>query len=178
MGLGMLGGGAAYVIDWGASYAPVAPTWQAVITGLGGGLAAVLVARYGNSAFGSGIAGGTGAMLVGRVREIVALMGTAKPATKTEGAKGVFGGGGAGRVYRERDAAAVYREAGALVEKMGAVRGGGRAARSMPATSFKEAGRSRYIQGPVRWFGPRSWAYGPGSARGAGVVYRSAHNTY
>lgn len=73
-------------------------------------------------------------------------------------------GPGAGRVFRgARESAAVFRDAGAAARMSG---------RAMPAPSFKEAGRSHYVAGPVRFFGPRSWA-----AQGAGVVYRSAHNT-
>lgn len=166
MGLGLVGGGLSYVIDWGASYAPVGPALQATITGVTGIATSLIVCRYGNEALGAGIAGGTGAMLTGRIREIVAFA-MAKPATKGGEAKGAFGSG-ADAVFRE--SSAVYREAGSMHRVTGArVQGH---APSMPAPSFKESGASRYIRGPIRFFGPRSWAMNE-----AGKVYRSAHDT-
>jgi hypothetical protein len=66
-----------------------------------------------------------------------------------------------GAVYeRGREAGAVYREAGAATTMRAPVFG----------RSFKDSGASRYVPGPVRFFGPRSWAYD------AGARYVSAHN--
>lgn len=174
-GLGMVGGALAYGLDWGVSYAPVAPAWQAVIMGVSGGVISVGVAKFGNEAFAAGIAGGTGAMLAGRVREAITLASFGKQSTSGGEAKGVFGSG-ASRVY-DRGAQAVFQEAGAMTQRTGA-RSAGRAPSMSPHSgSFKEAGVSRYIPGPVRWFGPRSWAYGPQASGASRVRYVSAHSS-
>jgi len=178
-GLGMLGGGAAYLLDWGIASAPISETWRAVALGGSGAVIAIGVARFGNENFAAGIAGGVGLALVQRVRNVIALSGTEPKAAATPApaaASGMFGSG-AGRVYaRGRGASAVFHESGALVQRVGRP-SSGRAPSLSPTTgSFKDAGVSRYIPGPIRWFGPRSWAYGP-QASGAGRVrYVSAHS--
>lgn len=197
--LGALGGVIAYGIDWGTAYVPVAPMWQTVIFGAAGAVGSIGVSMLADDRVGSGIAGGTAFGLAGRIREQIALAGVAKKGANDAGAVYMREGGAVYRMnagrHAPRDAGAVYRrEAGALV--------GGAAATTMRApafgrsfkdagamyaqrtgaetmrqpgfgTSFKdEAGASRYIPGPVRWYGPHSWAYKYGDAG----RYRSAHS--
>lgn len=178
LGLGSLGGLVAYGVDWGASYAPVGPYAQCAISGVGNAVLSVGTSMLADDRAGAGIAGGGALAVAHRIRTTYALNKATKEAEKkTTGTE-------AGAVYRlnpahyaaARHAARMAAESGVVVES-GAV-GGMRmqtAARTLHAPrfgdSFKEAGASRYVAGPVRWFGPQSWAYD------AGVVVRSAHNS-
>ena len=198
-GIGLLGGGVAYGINWGLAYAPLDATWSTVAFGGGGVVTSVLLAKYADERVAAGLAGGVGALLFGRVREIMALR---KMAPANNGAVSSDGGatyvrryagiGGrpleTGAVYERRagphDAGAVMR-VGSLKEA-GAIVGHRATAATMsnlsmqPRDSFKvaESGASRYIPGGARWFGPRSWAYDAGRHNNSnnGRVYRSAHN--
>ena len=192
-GIGLLGGGVAYGINWGLAYAPLDATWSTVAFGGGGIVTSVLLAKYADDRVAAGLAGGVGALLFGRVREIMALRKMAPAgAVGTEGGatyvRRYAGIGGrpleTGAVY-ERRAGPMPRDAGAVMrvqslKEAGAIVGHRATAATMsnlsmqPRDSFKvaESGASRYIPGGARWFGPRSWAYDAGTHRN----YRSAHN--
>jgi hypothetical protein len=193
-GLGFLGGGVAYGIDWGVDYAPVSPAIRSVILGVGGAATSFGVAMLADDRAAAGIAGGTGALLIGRVRQQLALAGAGKEdkKKKEEGGKAALE---AGQVYwRPRygarpDAGVVVPQgqapgviAGAFPPEAGAILGQevdwAATMRGSPFARGKtykhaEAGASRYIPGPIRWYGPQSWAYRYDS----GVVYRSAHSS-
>lgn len=195
LGLGALGGGIAAGLDWGADYIPLSALWQSVILGGTGYTLSIGLAMLADTRLGAGLAGGTTALLVGRVRQQVALSGMAA----TNGA--ATNGGEAGAVARRRmrasEAGQVYapprlrgrsevgavvrsREAGAVLRR--------EAGQMRPVTTpetmamqrwpgartFKrtEAGASYYTRGPIRYYGPQSWAL----RRETGAVYVSAHN--
>jgi len=169
-GLGALGGGVAYGIDFGVSYAPVGPTAQSAIIGAAGAVTSIAVAKYADERAGAGIAGGTGFALIGRVREQLALAAAAKATgTGTPQEGGAVRRMGGQRVRMGVEGGAVYRDAGAI-QKSGAR---SMAGSPMAAKSYRESGHSRYINGPIRFFGPRSWVY---NTEGGSVVFRSAHN--
>ena len=171
-----LGGGLAYGLDWGVSHAKLSATWQTVLFG-GVGLVTTLgVARWGDERVAAGIGGGTVFSLIGRMREAIALSKATTPssagATKTAGAE-------AGAVYGQP-----YLDAGAVMHMHGNPQRTG--ARAMGpgmtfGTSFKESGAvyqnpSGYVPGPVRWYGPRSWAYNVAPEAGVVRRYVSAHS--
>lgn len=163
LGLGGLGGVVAGGLDWGADYLPW-PAWaQAATLGGAGAVTSILVARFADTRAGCGIAGGTSALLVNRVRQIVALRSVEQGRPQQAAAD-------AGAVYRSRGAAAVYRGAAQMKP------------RSTPATmkrgqlsgpSFvqQQADGMRSVTGTK--YGPTSWVY---QRPGAGTVYVSAHN--
>ena len=96
-----------------------------------------------------------------------------KPASADGGAVYQMGAGARGRndggavFQRFQEAGAVFtREAGAATMRAPVF--------GPPGGSFKrgiEAGASRFVSGPVRFFGPGSWARNDGGRR-----YVSAHN--
>lgn len=156
--LGGVGGLVAGGLDWGADYLPW-PAWaQAVTLGGAGTVSSIAVCKFADVRAGCGIAGGTTALVLNRVRQIIALARTA-PAT---------GGGNASAVYRQAGAVVPARQAGQMRPRT--------AAQTMrtPAlggANFKQAGGPTYPAQGTR-FGPNSWVYGQ---PGAGVVYVSAH---
>jgi hypothetical protein len=158
--LGSTGGAVAGGLDWGADYLPW-PAWaQALTLGLTGSATSILVCRFADVRAGCGIAGGNTAMVLNRVRQIIALARTAPATSQPSTASAVMNAPGAGRV--------VGGNAGQMVRRTGA--------RTMPAPamasrSLKQAGEPTY---PVRGtrFGPTSWVYG----RNAGAVFVSAHD--
>lgn len=177
LGLGALGGGMAYGIDWGVGHMKTSGVWQiAALTGFGI-LGTAGLSYLADERLAAGLAGGTVALGIGRTVNAIALRKAgpkeATPAAGQTPAQQQALVEEAGRVYRQ-----AY-EAGAL-ERM---RGANTMARSPYGKSFKdlddagavyrEAGASKYIPGPIRYFGPHSWAY----RTDAGVVvkYKSAH---
>lgn len=166
-GIGLLGGGLAYGVDWGASYLPVSPLWQSVAFGLAGFGLSVGLAMLADERLACGVAGGTGFGLFGRVREQIALASLGKGGD-TSGTTGELPAG-ASAVYSQaymrglHDAARVYREAGAVR---------GMPAAALQARGFHDTGASRYVEGPIRHYGPTSWVYRTDASR----VYVSSHN--
>lgn len=169
-GLGMLGGGVAYGLNYGVSQLPVEQIPQAAILLLGGGATSMALARYADERAAAGVAGGVAAMGIGRVRAILAAR-QAQEGAASSAEAGALYGRRAGPYQRQAGAVFRPREAGAILGKpnQGATR---MATRAMSAPSFKEAGASRFVQGGQRWFGPQSWA----ARAGAGRVFVSAHN--
>ena len=174
--LGLVTGAVAYGVNFGVEYIPVAPLWRTVIFGSAGTVGSLGLAKWGNERLGAGFGGGVGALLMGRVVTQIRMHQVAPAAApSTAGASGMHSmhGRGAGRVYT-RDAGAVYsRDAGAVYQRDA----GGLATMRRPVfgPSFKDAGASRMIPGPVRFFGPHSWAYDAGRV-GRPTTYVSAHN--
>lgn len=167
--LGLVTGGVAFGVSFGVEYIPVAPLWRTVIFGTGGLLGSVGLAKWGSPTLGAGFGGGIGALLAGRIVTQVRMAQVAPQSTSASqpGASGAprrmnaVYNRGAASVHQYRGAGAVYaRDAGAATTMRRPVFG----------PSFKDAGASRYIPGPVRYFGPKSWAYE------GGAVYVSAHN--
>jgi hypothetical protein len=163
-GIGLLGGGMAYGVDWGVSYIPVSPLWQSVIFGIGGLGVSAGLAMLADERLACGVAGGVGFGLFGRVREQIALSSLGKgdqpPAALPQGASAVF----SEYMRGLHDAARVYREAGQVRGMPGGA--------ELPSRSFRDTGASRYIAGPIRHYGPESWVYRTDAAR----VFVSAHN--
>ncbi|MHC4218178.1 MAG: hypothetical protein ACYSU7_06935 [Planctomycetota bacterium] len=163
-GLGGLGGLLAGGLEWGADYLPW-PAWGQALSLFGAGaLTSVALCKLADTRVGAGVAGGTTAILVGRVRQLVAL------AALDNGNGNGNGNGDASAVIR-RGAGAVYDAAQMRRQQT---------PYSMKTSSFPgartfkvpEAGASYYLGGPQRRYGPHSWIY----QRGAGAVYVSAHN--
>lgn len=159
-GLGALGGGVMAGVDYGVSMLPLSAPWQIAAVGVGGAALAVVGAKFGDERVGAGIAGATVLSVVKRGAEAYALMGLADKSTSSSASSGAQAEG----------AGAVYRESGAMQRARGAQSMAPSGAPRAP--SFRDAGASRYVQGPVRLMGPKSWVYGSD----AGKVYRSAHN--
>lgn len=153
-GLGFVGGLVPAGFDWGCEYLPW-PAWAQALSLFGAGtITAIAGSRLADRRIGAGVAGGTSALLVGRVRQLVAMSGFGADEEESE----------ASAVYRNRESGVVVRarEAGAMRQITGAhTMQGGRLPGRAP--SFVEAGARKY--------GPRSWVYGD-----AGAVYVSAHN--
>jgi len=165
MGLGGAAGVVGYGVNFGVEYIPVETVWRSVIFGGIGAVGSIALAKWAHTDLGAGMAGATAAILSGRiVTQMKASQ--AAPASDAGAVYRMNAGRGAPRVGGGRprvEAGAVYqREAGAATTSRMPVFG----------PTFKEAGASKYIAGPVRWFGPASWAYKPD----AGKVYVSAHN--
>lgn len=161
--LGGLGGLLAGGLEWGADYLPV-PAWGQAAALFGAGtLTAVALSKLADTRVGAGVAGGTTAVLVGRVRQLVALASLGTPAAA--------GNGNGADAVRRRDAGAVY-DAAQMRRRSTPMSMG---TSPFPgASSFKqsEAGASYYLPGPQRRQGPHSWIY----SRDASAVYVSAHN--
>lgn len=163
LGLGGLGGIVAGGLDWGADYLPW-PAWaQAATLGGAGAVTSILVAKFADTRAGCGIAGGTTALVVNRVRQIVALRGVQQGSQPQAAAE-------ASAVYRSRGAGAVYRGAGQTrprttptTMKRGQLAG--------PSFVQQQADGMRSVPGTK--YGPTSWVY---QSPGAGTVYVSAHN--
>lgn len=160
--LGGLGGGAAWGVDYGVGMIPIPEYGKAAITGGGGLVVGLGLAKLGAPMLGAGVAGGMVAKAIDRGLAAMAL-GQAqaeaeKPATDATPAE-------AGRVYTETGR--VYREAGRLVPQQGATT---LPAPHLRAPTLKESGASRFVPGPVRLMGPHGWATKPN------VRYVSAHN--
>jgi hypothetical protein len=174
---GLGGGGAMYAVNWGVEYIPVADMWRSVIFGTSGTLASLALAKWADPALGAATMGGTSALLIGRIVTQVRMASVApSTSTGTTSSTGATGQGGAG-VYRigpRRDGGAVFRREGGAVYQNDA---GAVATMRRPVfgPSFKarEAGASRFVPGPVRYFGPQSWAYDSAGRRPRVV---SAHN--
>ena len=169
--LGLVTGAVAYGVNYGVEYIPVEPLWRTVIFGAGGFLGSLGLAKWGSPTIGAGFGGGVGALLTGRVVTQIRLHQVAPAAPKEGGA--VFarnprmrGLRDAGRVYTREGGAVYQRDAGAATTMRAPVFGRG----------FKEGGASRFVAGPVRFYGPQSWAYGTEAAAPRQVRYVSAHN--
>jgi len=151
-GLGTVGGLVAGGLDWGADYLPI-PAWGQAASLFGAGaLSSVLVGRFADIRVGSGIAGGTSALLMGRVRQLIALSGMGENTETTE----------ASAVYGRRDAGQVSKQGGARTLATSPLAG-------RKTFVHREAGAVGQM-GP-RKYGPHSWIY-----EDAGAVYVSAHN--
>ncbi len=179
--LGALGGGITYGIHWGVTMIPVANPWAKLgIFAGAAGVASIGVSMYADDRVGSGIAGALGYVAAHEIAQQLYFR------TRPQADAGAVYMKEGGAVYKmnsrhtRADAGAVYRkEAGALVG--GATRytqqTGQQSMRpGVFGTSFKDAGASRYVPGPVRWFGPQSWAYRYGEG-GANRRYVSAHSS-
>ena len=170
--VGMITGFVAYGVNFGVEYIPVAPLWRSVIFGTGGLVGSLGLSKWGSPTLGAGFGGGVGSLLLGRVVTQFRMSQVAPTTTAgASGARRQVNGRGAGAVY-SRDAGRVYnREAGAVYER----EAGALATMRRPVfgPSFKDAGASQYVPGPVRFFGPHSWAYDAGRT---GRQYVSAHN--
>jgi len=172
MFLGEVIGAVAFGVNFGVEYIPLAPLYRTLIFGGLGSATALGLAKWGSPWAGASFAGGVGALLTGR---IVTQVRMSQVAPGTSGSSAATESGalfqrmnprrlGAGR----RDAAAVFREGGAVYRESGAPT----TMRTSPfGRTFKDTGASRYVPGPVRFYGPQSWAYDAGAVR---VV--SAHN--
>jgi hypothetical protein len=169
-GLGMGMGFVAYGVNFGIEYLPIAPLWRTVAFGTTGLLASLGLSKWGSPTIGSGFAGGIGSLLLGRIVTQFRMSQVA-PTTKAVGDGGaVFQMNPRGA---RRDAGAVYRtEAGAVYREAGAASMRGPVFGPPNAPSFKDAGASRYVPGPIRYYGPASWAYDAGAPK----RYVSAHN--
>lgn len=176
--LGALGGGITYGIHWGTTQIPVANPWAKLAIFVGAaGTASIGVSMMADDRVGGGMMGAAGYVLAHEVAQ--QLYYRSRPQADA-GAVYLKEGGAVYKMNparaRARDAGAVYRkEAGALVG--GATRysqvSGQQSMRPGDfGTSFKDAGASRYVPGPVRWFGPQSWAYSDAGAK----RYVSAHS--
>lgn len=185
LGLGGLGGIVAGGLDWGADYLPW-PAWaQAATLGGAGALTSLLVAKFADTRAGCGIAGGMTALLVNRVRQIVALRGTEQGASTSASTSAAPNGASA--VYRRPGAAAVYRSRAPAPQAPGAgavYRGAGQAQARTTATTMRrgqllgpsfvqQQGAGAMRQVPGTKYGPTSWVY---QRPGASTVYVSAHN--
>ena len=174
LGLAALGGALGYGVDWGVSHVTIAAPWQTAL-GAGIGILGTLgLAKWGDERLAAGLGGVTAAVTIARVRDLVGLR-TVTPPTQVPAAQGQAAAmrGHASAVYQS--AAAVYQAQAAALRK--------NTVRTMRAPvygsgfkrGYREAGASFYTPGPVRYFGPRSWAYNTES--GVVVRYRSAHQT-
>jgi len=181
-GLATLGGAIGYGIHWGTTQIPVGNPWAKLAIFAGAGYAgSVGISMLADDRVGAGTAGAVGYALAQELA--MQLYYRSKPQAES-GAVYVKEGGAVYRLrsaQQARDAGAVYRaEAGAVVG--GSRRDAGQFASSMRpgvfGTSFKDsgAGASTYVPGPVRWYGPQSWAYRYGEG-GAPRRYVSAHNS-
>lgn len=145
-GLGALGGLGGLALDYGASKIPVGPYAQAGIEFGTGVVLSVLIAKFASHTVGAGLAGGTAAMVGGRVVQAIQMAKLSEPAgasaSQPQSAAGMFPE--AGRVYRETGR--VYNEAGAPV------RHGPEAGRVLPGAPPRLFGPSRTLAsaGPFR----------------------------
>jgi hypothetical protein len=173
-GIGMAGGVVAYGVGWGLDQTEQTPAMKAGIVGGAGILGSVGLA-YVDERLAAGLAGGTAAEVARRGVEAYQLAQVGKNGTKNGATNGTTAEGGA--VYQLRPRNGVRTEGGAVYERRAREAGAVRAF-PMPSAAtrtFKpESGASRYIPGPVRWYGPQSWAYGTEAGRGRKLV--SAHN--
>ena len=171
---GALGGAIAYGINWGVSFIPIdnANAKTAIFAGASAATS-IGLSMMADERVGCGVAGAAGYQLT---HQIAAMVQTRMANRPDAGAVYTRDAGAVYTIPRGRirtDAGAVYRrEAGALV-------GGARTMRmpGMGGPNFKlpEAGASEYVPGPIRWYGPQSWAYKYGNR--PGVRYVSAHNS-
>ncbi len=170
MGLGLLGGAVAGGLDWGVSYAPIKPVWNAVLFGGTGALLSLGVSWLLDPRVGAGIAGGTSASLFGRIRAMVAYA--------AMGAEGTSSGAGAVRRLppRQRGAGAVVRGQAQAVPGLPTAQSMGT---SYAGTTTRQpvargAGLASYnVPGTTRHYGP-DWV----RLRGTSAVrYVSAHSS-
>lgn len=167
--IGGAGGIAMYGVNWGVEYIPVSDLWRSVIFGALGAATSLGLAKYADVRLGAGTMGGTSALLTGRIvtqirmAQVAPATTTAAPAKPTTAAGVYRMNAGAGAVFRREGGAVYTREAGAVATSMRA---------PVFGPGFKESGASRFVPGPVRFFGPGSWAYDAGRGR----RYVSAHN--
>jgi hypothetical protein len=170
-GIGLPMGVVAHGISWGVDKAEIGAGARAAIKG-GVGLVGSMGLAYLDARAAAGLAGGTGAVLTRDLIELYQMSQVGKngattttATTATTEAAAVFTLPAA---RARAEAAAVFRraEAGAVVRAFPMP--------SMATRSMKpDAGASRFVPGPVRWFGPESWAY---RADAAGRRIVSAHN--
>jgi hypothetical protein len=165
MGLGT--GALGYGVNWGVEYIPASPMIRSAVFGGLGFLGSLGLAKFASPTLGAGLAGATGALLTGRIVTQVRMAQVAP--SKTEA--GAVYQMGRGRV-RQEGGAVYQREAGAVYQREGGAATMRAPVFGPPGGSFKrEAGASRFVPGPVRFFGPGSWAKNDGGRR-----YVSAHN--
>jgi hypothetical protein len=171
--IGLGTGIAGYGVNWGVEYIPASPMIRTAVFGGLGLLTSLGLAKWGSPTLGAGFGGATGALLTGRIVTQIRMAQVAPKAPAEGGA--VYGLGG-----RRNDGGAVYQrqhqEAGAIYQRAEAGAATMRApVFGPPGGSFKrqigDAGASRFVAGPVRFFGPGSWARNDGGRR-----YVSAHN--
>lgn len=179
MAKGGLGGGVMLGIDFGIGMLPFGEVAKIAIEGTVGLAASVATAKWVDGELAAGAAGATVFAVGKRGADAYALSSLAakKPDTASDGGTAMLD---SGRVFRNdagappqltrqtgarsmapegmpsssfREAGAVFRDAGAVLRRQ------------------REAGASAFVQGPVRLFGPDSWAY-QYTSRG-----RSAHDS-
>jgi hypothetical protein len=169
MGVGT--GAVGFGISWGCDFLPISALWRTVAFGGVGTLGALALGKMGDLRLGAAMGAATGFGLAGRITTLVKTAQIAPSAststtpTETSGVRVMREGG---RVYSRADAGRVYaRETGAPLT-MG---------RQVFGKSFKETGASQFVRGPVRFFGPNSWAANNGGREGGAVVrYVSKHS--
>jgi hypothetical protein len=150
-------------MDWGADYIPLAAWAQAAILGGANTITSILVSKVADVRVGAGIAGGGAALLMNRIRQIIATSGTAPAQSSASSESSAVVRGEAGAVRRQA------MGAGQMRRRTGA-----------PAMRRPELGPPGFRQGmgvfdvQGRRFGPGSWVYG--APAGAQAVYVSAHN--
>jgi len=150
-GIGAGTGLAIFAVDFGISYIPVAPLWQAVIFGTAG-IAGSIGLCWLSERAAAGAASSTATILTGRIVEMVKLGPLAKQpstAAQTEGAA----------VRRFTEGGAVVRTEGGTVVR---TEGGARALTASPFNQgFKvpEGAASAYVHGPARHYGPHAWIH-------------------
>lgn len=168
MGLGT--GAVGFGISWGCDFLPISALWRTVSFGGVGLLGSLALGKMGDLRLGSALAGATGFGLAGRIVTLVktaqiapAPSATTTTPTETSGAR-MFREGG--RVYARETGRVYARETGAPLTL----------GRQVFGKSLKEAGASRFVKGPVRFFGPNSWAANAGGREGGAVRYVSKHS--
>lgn len=160
--LGSTGGAVAAGMDWGADYLPW-PAWaQALTLGTAGTLSSIAVCKWADVRAGCGLAGGSAALTLNRVRQVIALARTAPPAgtsaTTSDASAVVHGQAGivrpnAGQMVKRRDAQTMKAPA-------------------LGGASYKQQAAAPTYPAMGTRFGPTSWVYG----QQASAVYVSAHN--
>jgi hypothetical protein len=167
MGLGS--GIAGYGVNWGVEFIPVSAMWRSVIFGGTGLLASLALAKWGDLRVGAGMGGAVGALLTGRIVTLVKLQQVGSGASSSTTTPTATTTETSGIIRQLREGGRVYSESGRVYQReSGAPTTLGR---QVFGRSFKETAASQFTRGPVRFFGPQSWAANEG-----GVVYRSKHS--
>lgn len=201
--IGGIGGGLAYGLHFGASYAPVSNIWQTVILGVGGTAVAAGTSAWADQRAGAGLMGGVIALVAGRIHAQLSLGGVAEkriengngagrmgarsvmsrlspgnqaPRTGASAVKSFSGPLPAWRQPGARGAAKVMpRGAGAMMGRGGGVAPSDPASMARMGFANQDSFRVPVGAGAVRLMGPRSWVYNTPGA-GADAVYVSAHD--
>lgn len=157
IGGGAAGGLLAFAGDAGIRRTKLSMTMGSVALGVGG-FGTGIAAAFMSPALASGIGGGVAALLGRRIEEQIALGAVGDKSKTTSDAAAVM---------RGREAAMVARSMAQLGNNAPSFR------RQVEAAGAHEAAGVRYVNGPLRLMGPRSWAT---TGSDAGVVV-SAHNS-